>query len=377
MTRYSSDDDQGDELEYEPFDDVEWTDPDDLDAIDLDELDDANADEESAEHTGDEDESAEDAVATRPPSPRRRAARSAGSRPGSRRTPDSAQDSTPETAPDADSEADAGAALPGESAAEAAGASAEASAPDSEPTSEAESEAAPETSLASETKADDTTADTTVEKTDDESAAEEGADAAEVAETGEPEPPPEPVIPPDVYCAVLALPPEVGAGVLELRTTGEIEDMPPPGVILTPHFRTHDLEAVTTALADWTRIHLPMQLEIMAIKAEIIGAQQYIAAWTLDPQEELQDAIHALKRALADLILPMPGTTTTIGPHIMIGDHVPARRYPHLISQMQDSFETHVWQSTDLQLMRCVPANESDNGSGDGAITWELHRQFD
>jgi hypothetical protein len=181
------------------------------------------------------------------------------------------------------------------------------------------------------------------------------------------------VIPPGVYCAVLALPPEVGAGVLELRTTGEIENMPPPGVILTPQFRAPDIEAVKKALADWVRIHLPIQLEIIGIKADVVDAQQYIAAWLLEPQEELQESLHTLKRALAELTLPLSGTTATIGPHVMIGDYVPARRYAHLIGRMQRDFEPQVWQSAELQLVRREPDDQSD-GAPDG---WQVEQVFD
>jgi hypothetical protein len=385
MARYFSDndqadhldDDQADELEYEPFDDVEWTDPDDLDAIDLDVLDDAIPGEESDERPGDEAGSAEDVPATRAPSSRR-AARSSRPRPRSRRAPDSAQDSTPETASDADLEPEAETAPLSESTADTAGESADARAPDAEPSSEAEADAVPETAPEAEAKAEDAAADTTAEKIDDTPADEpddiaEAEAGAETAEVSEPEVPLELVIQPDVYCAVLALPPEIGAGVLELRTTGEVEDMPPPGVILTPHFRAPDIEAVKTVLADWVRIHLPIQLEIIGIKATVVDAQQYVAAWLLEPQEELQESLHTLKRALAELTLPLGGTTTTIGPHVIIGEHVPAHRYVHLIGRMQRDFEPQVWQSAEVQLVRREPDDQPDSDLG----TWHVDQVFD
>ena len=132
-----------------------------------------------------------------------------------------------------------------------------------------------------------------------------------------------------------------------------------------------------TALADWTRIHLPIQLEIKNLKAEIIGAQQYIAAWTLEPQEELAEAIHVLKRTLADLILPLSGTTNTLGTHVMIGDHIAAKRYIHVISQMQRDLEPHVWRSTDLQLVRRAAETEHAASASHNGITWELDQRFD
>lgn len=328
-----------DELEYEPFEDVEWTDPDELDAIDLDVLDDEIDETPNEDRAADQPAAAQPEPATSVPTPPRPVSRPI-SRPAKPVSRPAAQPEPPpiEAGAETHIEAETPRATKPAASPEPV-AKSDATAPEAVPVEVTPIEVAP-------------------------------------VKTDQPAPP---VIPPEVYCAVLALPPEIGAGVLELRATGGIETMPPPGVILTPHFRTQQLDAVKTALAGWTRIHLPMQLEITALKAEVVGAQQYIAAWALEPQEELQDAIYALRQMLANVILPMPGTTNTIGTHIMIGDHVPAPRYPHVISQMQRDFEPEVWQSTDLQLVHYVPIHRPDGTtpSSNDPVIWELYQKFD
>lgn len=186
--------------------------------------------------------------------------------------------------------------------------------------------------------------------------------AAEGAEA-----PPEPVIAPDVYCALLPLPQEVSAQVIELRKTGEISGMPPPGIVLTVLFRAADLAAVEAALEKWARAHLPFQFETTSVLARVIGAQQYVAAWTLEPEEELVEAQHALRRALAELILPQPGAVFAFEAYVPVGDHVAAQRYPHVIGHMQRDFEPVVWQSTDLQLVR----------QGEKPGEWDVVKTFD
>jgi outer membrane biosynthesis protein TonB len=193
-------------------------------------------------------------------------------------------------------------------------------------------------------------------------------EAEQAPETAEPEAPPAPVvIPPEVYCVLLPLPPELGSQVLELRETGEITTMPPPGIVLTTQFRATDRAAVETALAKWARAHLPFQFETTSVLAKVVGAQQYIAAWTLEPEEEIVEAQHALNRALAELVLPMPESTMTFVPYVPIGEHIAAARYPHVIGQMQRDFEPFVWRANDLQLVR----------QGEKPGEWEMVKAFD
>jgi hypothetical protein len=191
------------------------------------------------------------------------------------------------------------------------------------------------------------------------------APAGETTGTAESPPPPPPV----TFQVLLGLPPDLGAQVLELRTTGEIADTPPPGIALTAGFTAADLPAVETVLADWVRAHLPFQLETTGTVAEIVGAQQYVAAWTLDPEEELQEAQRELMRFLAPLVALPPDTPAAFSVRVSISDHVPARRYPYVIAQMQRDFETYVWHATELMLAQHAP----DAAPGD----WEIAKTFD
>ncbi len=179
----------------------------------------------------------------------------------------------------------------------------------------------------------------------------------------------EPAPPDIIFDVLLALPPDLGAQVLELRTTGEIDDMPPPGVALHAAFRATDRDALEEALADWTRANLPVQIELTGIEAEIVGTQQYVAAWTLDPAEELQEAQHELRRALAGLATPLPDAPVLRQVRVLIGDHVAARRYPYVIGQMQRDFDPYVWHATELLLVeRDASAPPED---------WTISRTFD
>lgn len=179
--------------------------------------------------------------------------------------------------------------------------------------------------------------------------------------------PPEPIIPPDVYRALIPLPPELTAQVLKLRKIGDITDTPPPGLALTVAFRAADIAAVEAALAKWARAQLPFQFETTSVLARVVGAQQYVAAWALEPEEELVEAQHALRVALAELILPMPGETVAFEPYAPIGEQIAPRRFPHVIAQMQRDFEPFVWQATDIQLIR--------QGVKPGA--WDIVKSFD
>ncbi|MGQ9848986.1 MAG: hypothetical protein ACUVSU_02945 [Aggregatilineaceae bacterium] len=152
------------------------------------------------------------------------------------------------------------------------------------------------------------------------------------------------------YQLLIGLPPELGALVLELRATGDIEDMPPPGLCLTPRFHTPDPDALDAALERWTQEHLPLALEITGVQAEVVGAQQYVAAWHVQPQDQLRQVVMTLKKALGGLVQPLPGEPTAIRLRITIGDHIAARRYPYVIAQMQRDFEPTPWPAQTLVL---------------------------
>jgi hypothetical protein len=162
------------------------------------------------------------------------------------------------------------------------------------------------------------------------------------------------------YQVLIGLPPELGALVLELRATGNIEDMPPPGLCLTPRFHTPDPDALDAALERWTQEHLPMALEITGVQAEVIGAQQYVAAWHVQPQERLRQALIALKKTLGGLVRPLPGEPTAIRLRITIGERIAARRYPYVIAQMQRDFEPTFWHAQTLVLVSSATPTDWD-----------------
>ncbi len=153
-----------------------------------------------------------------------------------------------------------------------------------------------------------------------------------------------------VYQVLIGLPPELGAQVLELRETGAISDMPPPGIVLTPRFRAKNREALTAALNAWVRRHLPLQLEVTSVQAEVIGSQRYVAAWRVGPEAALYDILGNLKRALVGLIQPVPNAPAAVHVRVTIGDGISAVRYPRVIAQMQRDFEPYSWHARSVLL---------------------------
>ncbi|NDJ74713.1 MAG: hypothetical protein GYB65_00525, partial [Chloroflexi bacterium] len=177
-----------------------------------------------------------------------------------------------------------------------------------------------------------------------------------------------PAAPPqEVFCVLIPLPDELAETVRECRAAGEINDVPPPGVVFAIPFRTAQLDAVQTAITEWTRAHLPLQLEVTGIKAEVIGEQHYLAAWTLSPVEELEDAQRALVKAIAPLIRPVQGARISAQVHVVVGDNIAPGPYPAVIGTMQRLFDTHIWHAEAAALVTKAP----------DADTWETLRTFD
>ena len=361
-----------DDVVYEDFEDVIWTEPDDLDVIDLDALDDAIPTADDAEPDPSADSATEDLFDTMdtlddaipatddaPPGD----APEAGD-------VESAADTDRAAVDAADAAADAVTDTAADAVADAADSTAE-DEPD-EPADSGDEQDAPSVEASAEavTEVDETPVEESSADTLAPDAAPSSAQRGPWVDAADEHPPDEAPAPPDyIYDVLLALPPDLGAQVLELRTTGEINDMPPPGVALHAAFRTTDRDALDAALANWTRAHLPIQIELTGIEAEINGTQQYIAAWTLDPLEELQDAQHDLRRTLATLAKPLPDAPVRRHVHVIIGDRVKPRRYPHVIGQMQRDYEPYVWHASELLLVQRDASAAPDE--------WEIERAFD
>jgi hypothetical protein len=337
-------DDSGD-LSYEDFEDLTWKDSGDLEPIDLDTLDDAMepvAKDEATEGLLEVIDTLDDET-----SPAGEEAPTPQPAPAPPPQPEAEAPVQAEASPESPVQETGagGAAEPAEAQAPAAGPPAEAPA---QTVAEPAAEAAPAPA--------------------EEQAAKPVAVATPAAEpVATAETPPAP--PPVTYQVLLGLPPDLGARVLELRTTGEIVDTPPPGIALTAGFNATDLPAVETVLANWVRAHLPLQLETTGIVAEVVGGQQYAAAWTLEPGEELAEAQHELMRSLAPLITLLSDAPAAFNVRVTISDHVPAQRYPHVIAQMQREFETYVWHATELMLVQ----RPQDGEPGE----WEIAKTFD
>ena len=171
-----------------------------------------------------------------------------------------------------------------------------------------------------------------------------------------------------VYEVLLGVPPKLGAQVLELRATGDIADMAPPGIALTAPFRASDALAVESALEDWAADYLPFTVTLNGVLAEVVGTDQYVAAWALQPENDLRVAQRDLAQTLASLITAEPGASSAFQVRLTIGERIAARRYPHVIAQMQRDFEPFSWDAEELLLVRRRADAAPDE--------WEIARPF-
>lgn len=188
-----------------------------------------------------------------------------------------------------------------------------------------------------------------------------------VTESPEEAEPAEPVIPDTRYRVLILLPADIGQQVTSLRKLGEVKHTPPPGIELGLTFRTGDLPSVETALTDWARAHLPLQIEITGIQAEVIGAQQYIAALFVQPQKELKKAQDDLIKVLSPLTIPASDDPPALPVRLIIGERIPPKPFPRVIAQMQQSFDPYIWHAEAATLVKIEP----------DARKWDSVRTFD
>jgi len=179
--------------------------------------------------------------------------------------------------------------------------------------------------------------------------------------------PAEPVLPETRYRVLIPLPADIGQQVTSLRKLGEVKHAPPPGIELGITFRTAALPAVEEALHNWARAHLPLQIEITGIQAEVSNAQQYIAAWFIQPQKELKKAQDDLIKVLTPLTVPAADDSPALPVRLIIGDHIPPKPFPRVVAQMQQSFDPYIWHAESATLVKIEP----------DARKWDSVRTFD
>lgn len=400
-----SPDDEPEDVSYEDIDETPWEEPDfDLVPIDLDALDDELEPETRDEATGalldtiadlseeiDEggtpSEPEAEAPAVEEADEGRAPSEPEAEAPASEESPGAATKALLETIADLSEEVDEGGAP--EARDEATGALLDAVADLSQEVDE--EAAAAEAQESEETQVEEAETPAVVEPVEEESSIaaadvieepEEAPEAEEApmvaeevsAEIPAPAPPsaeeePSPPAPPDMlYRVMIRLPPELAEQVDRLRAIGEIEGAPPPGIDLSPVFRAADRAAVEEVLSDWARNHLPLQLETTGVLAEVIGTQQYVAAWALDPQEELEEAQQDLKRALEPVVTLPADQAETFPVRVIIGDAVAPGPYPLVIIDMQREFEPYVW---DAELVTLLHITMGEEGSA-----WEEAATF-
>ncbi|MBN1680032.1 MAG: 2'-5' RNA ligase family protein [Anaerolineae bacterium] len=186
------------------------------------------------------------------------------------------------------------------------------------------------------------------ESADKESADEEPADVKSAA-------------PPMVFCIQLDLSLELAERVRSLRQQNRISPALPSGIELVGTFRAGDVDAVKKILADWARNHLPIQLEITGVVADVIGAQRYVAAWSLQPEDTLQEARAALVADLEPLITLETEGEIGFRPWLAVSTRVPPQPFPRLIDQMQREYEPYVWDTETIVLLT-ASADDSEPG---------------
>ncbi|HEX3054435.1 MAG TPA: hypothetical protein VHP83_27520, partial [Aggregatilineaceae bacterium] len=192
----------------------------------------------------------------------------------------------------------------------------------------------------------------------------------EIEPTAEPlmaEPAAEPVIPETRYRVLIPLPADIGQQITTLRKVGEVKHAPPPGIELGITFRTGDLPSVEEALNNWARAHLPLQIEITGIQAEVIGAQQYVAALFVQPQKELKKAQDDLLKTLTPLTIPANDDPPALPVRLIIGERIPPKPFPRVVAQMQQTFDPYIWHAETATLVKIEP----------DARKWDNVRTFD
>jgi hypothetical protein len=139
-----------------------------------------------------------------------------------------------------------------------------------------------------------------------------------------------------------------------------------PGIFaLQEDFESSNIEAVQEAIKSWAAEHLPLDVEVERVLAEVVGEQRYIAGFALEPAGKINAAQQALASALANNIRPA-GEALPFTPRLPVSDHTPAADFPRLVHALQQRFEPSEWKIEAVELLR-VP---------EGDERWEVVQKF-
>jgi hypothetical protein len=139
-----------------------------------------------------------------------------------------------------------------------------------------------------------------------------------------------------------------------------------PGIFaLQEDFESSNIEAVQEAIKSWAAEHLPLDVEVERVLAEVVGEQRYIAGFALEPAGKINAAQQALASALANNIRPA-GEALPFTPRLPVSDHTSAADFPRLVHALQQRFEPSEWKIEAVELLR-VP---------EGDERWEVVQKF-
>lgn len=182
-------------------------------------------------------------------------------------------------------------------------------------------------------------------------------------------PAPHPPAAPADYHVLLPLTVALNEAIRALHAEAGLRDMPPPGILLA-HVRTANPKTLARIVADWYLKTLPVTVATDEVLAEVIGARQYAAAWTLQPADRLLAARRALVQALATHEDITTDPAPVLDVRITIADQVAPDAYPHLLGAMQAAFEPVRWKVDAVQIFRAPP---SDSKAG-WSLIWDSSR---
>jgi len=168
------------------------------------------------------------------------------------------------------------------------------------------------------------------------------------------------------YRIALVLSPELELQLNAARQTVSIPVARPGIFAVQEDFESSNIEAVQEAIKSWAADHLPIDVEVERVVAEVAGAQRYIAGFALEPAGKLNAAQQALAGALASNIRPANGDSLPFAARLPVSDHTPAADFPRLIHELQKRFEPSQWKIEAVELLR-VPEDDE---------RWEVVQKF-